>query len=373
MQNADVGPRPSSIDHATWSTRAMFDSAVRTADTARIAALFAPNAYLIDRHGDTVHGNEAIARYAAALGQGSTPTVSWGREGSLESCIGAAREQLVFTAHLNHPDGTSSTTSGSLSVFWMQDSTGAVKVAWIALPNAEKGRPLTRSECRTVEDLVSRTWRWAVSVYPAPAFATGQLQPSFESVLRARGWVDRDCVCAKIFPTYTPISDWTFVVPPSLVTVQYHARRHVVAELAVGRAPQGNTMGAQYFPNRDYGHIHLWSSTHFVAALVSYERWGLQLGAGPVLQFTQWRLRDSLVSFSTGTGASFTDHAWSRSSVGIVGDLRYHRVLNQRTFLAIRTQMRWLPQSRTVATPRFPSATLDQGSKLFGVGFGLIL
>jgi hypothetical protein len=255
---------------------------------------------------------------------------------------------------------------------WRRDSNGELKVAWVAFPKSQMKRRLSTAECPSIADSVRRTWRWAATVFVAPGLSAGSPAVSFENVLRERGWVDQDCSCRGVIPRYTPASRWSFVVPPSLIAIQYHARPHVVTEIAAGRLPKGTTMGAQEYPNRDYAQTRLWYSGAFVEAVVSYERWGIQIGAGPVVQFAHWRLRDSLIPYSTGGYPTYSDLRWSRAAVGVVGDVRYQRLLGTRTFLALRTQLRRFPKARTLATPRFPAAAVDQGSSLVGAGVGVI-
>jgi hypothetical protein len=345
-----VHPSHLSLDPLTWKARAAFDSAVQAGDTARMGRLFAPGAFVIAATGDTIPLRDAIAVYLAQSRQDTGAIrFSWGREGSLESCVGGAREQLVYTAHLTRPDGSASAASGHVAVFWKSDSAGAPKVAWIAFAKDERRRRLTRSECPSVEAAVWRSWRWAVSAY-----ATGA------------------CTCKVRIPEFTPASKWAVVVPPNLVTVQYHVRRHVVAEIATGGAFRRTTTGTRYYPNRDYGLTRIGSSAEFLAALVSYEQRGFQVGGGPIVQLTHWRLRDSLVPFSTGGPPSFHDTTWSHVPVGIVGDVRYSRLVGTRTFVTFGAQVRRLPDAKTpAATPRL-AAALDQSTALFGIGFGVI-
>ena len=342
-----AGPVP---DRLTWKARAAFDSAVAARDTARMANLFAPGAFVIAATGDTVPIRDAIPLYLSELrNDPGDVRFSWGREGSLESCVGGAREHLTYTARLTRADGSSSGVSGRLSVFWTADSSGALKVAWIAFAKSERERRLTGLECPSVEAAAWRTWRWAVSVY-----ATGA------------------CSCKVRSPGFTPASKWAVVVPPNLVTIQYHVRRHVVAEIATGGAFSRTTTGTRYFPNRDYGLTRIGYSAGFLAALVSYEQRGFQIGAGPVVQLANWRLRDSLVPYSTGGLPSFHDTTWSHVPIGIVGDLRYSLLVGTRTFVTLRAQVRHFPDAKTPpASPRF-AAALDQGTSLLGIGFGVI-
>jgi hypothetical protein len=364
-----TGPSPEPL---TWKARAAFDSALIARDTTRVASLFAPGAFVIMPTGDTVPARVALPMYLAQAGADAAVRFSWGREGTLEQCVGGAREHLVYTARLTHPDSSSNTASGRLAVFWSADSAGALRVQWIAFPEAERSRKLTRAECPSVEAVVWRSWRWAASLYPGPGISHASVQTSFESMLRARGWTDRDCVCAGTLPTYTPTSDWTVLVPPSLVSVQYRARRSLAVELAGGRSPQGTTLGARTYPNRDYAHTQLWYSGAFLEAMVAYGKGPLQIGIGPVVQFSQWRLRDSLVPYSTGGLPTFKDFSWSNTPIGVVGDARLNLVVGSRAFLTLRAQARRFAKARTTATPRFAEAELDQSSSLVGVGFGVL-
>jgi ketosteroid isomerase-like protein len=338
-----------STDRATWQARAVFMAALETADTGRVAGLFAADAFLIAPAGDSIRGPDAIARFLAHLGHDAhAVAVSFGREGSLQSCVGAAREDLAYTARLTGADGTPRSVSGNVSVFWKQDSTGALRVAWVALSKADMRRRLTPQECPSVEAAMWRTWRWAVSVSAGA------------------------CSCKVRAAGFTPDSKWAAVVPYNLVTVQRHVRPHLVAEIATGYTSGGPTTGTRFYPNRDYGLTRIGHSAEFLAALVAYEHRGLQVAAGPIVQLAHWRLRDSLVPYSTGGLPTFHDTTWSAVPVGIVGDVRYSMFVGSRTFLTFHAQTRRFPDAKIPpATPRL-SAALDQSTSLFGIDFGVI-
>ena len=131
-------------------------------------------------------------------------------------------------------------------------------------------------------------------------------------------------------------------------------------------------MGAQTFSNRDYAQMRLWYSGTFVGMLLTYERWGFQLGFGLALQSSHWLLRDSLVPVSTGGYPVSTDFEWTSHPVGVVGDARFQRLIVSRFFLVVRGQTRRYQEEDTPATPRFPSARVDQGNAFLGVGFGVV-
>jgi ketosteroid isomerase-like protein len=137
-----------------------------------VAAFFAEDALLISSAGDSIRGRDAIARYLAQLVPGVVSAgFSFGREGSVERCVGAARERLSYTAHINYASRAPDTVSGNLSVFWKRDSAGALKVAWAAFSEREIRRRLRRSECSSTEDSIWRAWRLAVSLFPVPVAA----------------------------------------------------------------------------------------------------------------------------------------------------------------------------------------------------------
>jgi ketosteroid isomerase-like protein len=359
-----------SIERATWQARSAFDSAARAGDTTRVAAFFVEDALLISSAGDSIRGRDAIARYLAQLVPGVVSAdFSFGREGSVERCVGAARERLAYAAHINYAGRSPDTVSGNLSVIWKRDSTGALKVAWAALSEREIRRGLGRSECPSREDSIWRAWRFAVTVVPVPVADIPEAKGSFGSFLRASGWVD-ECVCGGTLPVHTPASESTRLLPPSLVGIQYHLRRHVVGEILGGRIPKGSTMGAQFFTNRDFALTRLSYSGVFVGALASYEHWGLHLGVGPALQLAHWVLRDSLRP--SGGLPTTTDFRWSTLPLGIVADARFHRLVGDRLFLAVRAQVRRFQKVRTPSTPRFPSAMVAQGTSLVAVGWGVL-
>jgi ketosteroid isomerase-like protein len=356
------------IDRATWQLRAAFDSAARVADVSRMAALFAEDGLLITATGDSIRGRDAIAAYIARLAQNDAlATLSLGREGALETCLGGARERVYYTAHIDH-GGSSSGVSGRVSLFWKRDSVGDLKVASMAFPEREVQRRLTRAECLSPQDSVWKAWRWAVSVYPVP-LDFPQAKESFESTLRDRGWRDVSCNCAQTFPTFTPLSSRSRVIPPGLVGVQYHVRPKVVAEIVGGRAPKGSTMGAQTLSG-EYAQTRLSYSGFFVGGVVSVQHFGLQVGLGPVLQVAHWHLRDSVVH--SGGYPTTTDYRWSPLPVGIIGDVRSHQLIGHRVFLAFRAQARVFGKVSTPDTPRFPPARIDQSTWFFGVGLGRV-
>jgi len=367
-------PPPVPIERATWRARAAFDSATRAGDTLGMAAVFAADAVLISAAGDSIRGREAITHYLVQLvPEAVSVGFRFAREGSFELCSGSGRERVLYTAQINHASRAPDAVSGSLSVFWKRDSTGALRISWVALSAREVKRRLRPSECRTPEDSIARAWRVAFSLFLVPAGASTESKGSFEGTLRTRGWVDLACACVTSNPVYTPLSDGTERRVPGLVSVQYRLRRHVLAEVLGGRIPEGTTMGARFYSNRDYAQTRLRYSGTLVGVLLSYERWGFQLGIGPATQSAHWSLRDSLVPFSTGGNPEMTDISWSKWPVGMIGDGRFQRFISGRLFLVVRAQVRRFPMARTPGTPRFPPALVDQGSSFVGVGLGAVL
>jgi hypothetical protein len=351
------------IDQATWQVRAAFDSAARAGDTSGMAAVFAEDALLISLGGDSIRGRDAIAHYLVQLvPEAISADFSFGRDGALELCRGSARERLSYAAHINYASRTPDAVSGNLSVFWKRDSAGALKVAWAAFSEREIRRRLRRSECRLQEDSIWRAWRLSVSLFPAAAFATSGPWGSFERTLRARGWVAPEYP----FGPPTPVTKSTSLLP-SLVAIQYHLRGHVTVEILAGGISKGSTAGARFLSSMDYAQTRLSYSASFVGTLFSYERSGIQFGIGPAMQVAHWRLWDW---YSRGGIAS--EVRWSRLPVGILGDARYHRLILSRLFLAIRAQVRQFRRMATPATPRFPSAMVDQGSSFVGFGLGVV-
>jgi ketosteroid isomerase-like protein len=364
-----AGPRLVPIDRASWQVRAAFDSAARVVDVPRMAGLFAEDGLLITVNGDSIRGRDAIAGYISRLAQNDAlATLSLGREGALETCLGGGRERIYYTAHVDH-SGSSAAVSGKVSLFWKRDAAGDLKIALMAFPEREVKRRLTRAECVSPEDSVWKAWRWAVSVFPVPALDFPGVKQSFEHTLRARGWSDVSCNCAQTFPTFTPLSNRSRLLPPGLVSVQYHLRPNLVGEIVGGRAPRGSTMGAQTFSG-EYAQTRLAYSGVFVGALMSVQHWGLQVGVGPLLQVAHWSLRDSVVT--SGGYPTATDYTWTKVPVGILGDVRSHQLLTRRVFLTFRAQGRLFGKATTPATPRFPPARIDQSTWFFGVGLGRV-
>jgi hypothetical protein len=356
------------MDQATWQARAAFDSAMRAGDTSRMAAVFAEDALLMSSAGDTIRGRDAIAHYLVQLvPEAISADFSFGRDGALELCRGSARERLSYAAHINYANRTPDAVSGNLLVLWKWDSAGVLQVAWAAFSEREIKDRFRGSECRLQEDSIWRAWRLSVSVFPAAAFATSASWGSFEGTLRARGWVAPED--PRGFGPPTPVTESTGLLP-SLVGIQYHLRRHVAVEILGGGITRGSTLGARFLSTFDYAQTRLSYDATFVGALFSYERSGIQLGVGPALQFAHWRLWEW---FRPGTCCgSITEVRWARLPVGVLGDARYHRLVVSRLFLAIRAQVRRFRQMATPATPRFPSAMVDQGSSFVGFGLGVV-
>lgn len=180
------------------------------------------------------------------------------------------------------------------------------------------------------------------------------------------------CACNLQAPGFTPDTKWAAVVPYNLVTVQRRVRPRLLAEIATGYTSSGPTTGTHTYPNRDFGLTRIRHSAEFLAALVAYEHRGIQVGGGPIVQRAHWRLRDSLVPFSTGGLPSYHDTTWSAVPLGIVGDIRYSLFVGSRSFVTLHAQTRLFPHAKVPpATPR-NSAALGQSTSLFGIDFGVI-
>jgi hypothetical protein len=368
-QPATLTRHPLSPEQATWQSRDAFVAAVRAGDTAGAGSVFASNAVLIAPNGDSVRGPQAIiARLSQSIPGGGPIVVSFGREG-LDECVGAVREQLSYSAEWPETDTVGNAT-GKLAVFWQRDSAGELHVAWIAFPKRAMTRSLTAAECTSVSDSVLHSWRWAISVVPASLFSGNMADQSFSSILKDRGWTGVECSCALKDPKHTPLTDGS-IIPPTLLSIQYHARPHLIAELAGGAYPKTTTMGAQQYPNRDYAQTRLWFSGGFAQAVLSYQMGVVQAGIGPAFQFSNWRMRDSVIPYSTGGYPSHTDYEWSETAVGVVGHLRVQWPFGRRAFLSVGTQWRTFSKVKTPTTPRFPEADVDQSGMMFGLGIGM--
>ena len=357
-----------SIAQATWQAKSDFSSAARAGDASRMAGSFSEDALLITPTGDSIRGRNAIAQYLIHLvPEAISASFSFGRDGHLELCRGSARERLSYAAHVNYASRSPDSVSGNVSVLWKWDSSGALKAVWVAFSQEGISGRLGRSECRLQEDSIWRAWRLSVGLYPAAAFATSGSSGSFEQTLRARGWTAPED--PRGFGPPTPVTSRTGLLP-SLVGIQYHARRQVVVEILGGGITKGSTLGAR-LTRADYAQTKLSYSATFVGALFSFEQSGIQLGVGPAVQFAHWRLWE-LYSPSGSCCGSVTEVRWSRSPIGVIGDAQYHRLILGRLYLAIRAQGRRLPKAPTPATPRFPVAMVDQGSTFVGVGLGVV-
>lgn len=358
------------IDRATWQAKAAFDSAATAGDTGRIAAFFAEDALLISATEDSIRGREAIAHYLIQLAPAATSAdFTFGRD-AFELCQGGGRERLIFVAHVTHASESPDTVSGHLAVFWKRDAAGNLTVAKVSFSRLDAGRRSSPFDCPSLDDSIWRSWRFAITMFPVAVYGTSA-EHDFENVLRSRGWVG-ECLCGGIYPSLTPVSKSNGRLLPGLLGLQYHWRRHAIGEVVIGRLPSGSTMGVQTYSNRDYAQTRLFYSGAYLGALISYERWGIQVGIGPAVQVAHWRLRDSVIPYSTGGYPSFTDQTWSTLPFGIIGDARYHRLISGRLFFAMRGEARRFRRASTPATMRFPEATVAQNSLFFGVGWGVV-
>lgn len=357
------------IERATWLAKAAFDSAATAGDTGRIAAFFAEDALLISATEDSIRGREAIAHYLIQLAPAAiSADFTFGRD-AFELCQGGGRERLTFVAHVTHAGESPDTVSGHLAVFWKRDAAGNLTVAKASFSKLDAGRRSSRFDCPSLDDSIWRSWRFAITMFPVAVYGTSA-EHDFEKVLRSRGWVG-DCLCGGI-PSFTPVSKSNGRLLPGLLGLQYHWRRHAIGEIVIGRLPSGSTMGAQTYGNRDYAQTRLFYSGAYFGALLSYERWGIQVGIGPAVQVAHWRLRDSVIPYSTGGYPSFRDQKWSTLPFGIIGDARFHRLISSRLFFAMRGEARRFRRASTPPTMRFPEATVAQNSFFFGVGWGVV-
>jgi hypothetical protein len=152
--------------------------------------------------------------------------------------------------------------------------------------------------------------------------------------------------------------------------VEYRVNRRVSAEFIGGRIPQGSTLGAQDFSNSDHEEARLAYSGVFVAALFSYKVLGFHFGIGPAVQRTHWTLTDSLRQ--SGGYPTFVKVSQSTVPVGIVADVKFRTLVDDRTLFVVRAQLRRFPTARTPGSATFPPAAIGQGSAFIGAGFGVV-
>jgi hypothetical protein len=108
-----------------------------------------------------------------------------------------------------------------------------------------------------------------------------------------------------------------------------------------------------------------WSERVWGAA-VTYERWGIRIGAGPAFDPARWRgVQENTLNPNLRSEASGSLHP-----LGLLLDLGIHRGLISRLGIDVRAQARRFPA--TVLPGGYLGKRVSQNSAFVGIGLGTV-
>ena len=357
-----TGPQPAlrhkpRLEEAIRATRARFYRGGEAGDVGTMALAFTEAGMLITGRGDTIRGRAAVANYfSTTVSAPAGATFRFDREPPLQDCTFGAYERGWYWAEVRYADHAPDTLSGRFLFRWVQDSLGDALIDWATLSRQAPEWPPPRSRCVDPAVAFQASTHLTVTMTLGGSVVGTGPQAGVESVMINHGWND---------PTFdhgqpTPQSSTRNQV--NLVGgLRYRFRKWLAAELTIGTLPQGTTLGANYSRSEN-----LWISWSglFAGALVSYERGGLQLGAGPGVQRANWRA-DSQGGFGN------RQFRFRSSSVGLVADVGFHHAMVGRLRLDLRAQVRRFTTT-TPTTENLTPVRVAFNSSYLGVGFGVV-
>jgi len=328
-----------------------------------MALLFTEDGMLITQSGDTIRGRDSIAHFFVAARPGATgATFRLDREPPLDVCTDGAFERGWYWAEIRYGDHPPDTISGRFGIRWRRDSLGNARVQWAGLSQRYAERRLRRSECVDPTQARQQSAHWAVTLFQGASTIGGGPASSLEPDMTNQGWADPVGRVPTLHSEATRLNGFI----PVLGGLRYRVSNGLAAEAVIGALPRGSTRGMSTARN---AWIEFFWSGFFAGLMMSYERGGLQVGAGPTLQNGQWRTEERDAGFYPRVTyqSSFRSHP-----LGAFADLGFHRAIVGRFRLDLRAQVRRFGQTTIPSAPGFAPAKVDNNSAFVGLGLGVV-
>ncbi len=361
-------PRPDA-DQAIDRTRKAFAQAIQSGDVQAMARFFVPDGAVITAEGDTVRGREALAQFFAT--ERATPTKAalhfgeFSRESHLQQCTDGVNERGRFHS--------SDTLSGPYAIRWQWDTLGDAEIQRITFVKQAAVRRLGPSGCYIPLTVQQQSRRIALSLFDV-ASSAGDPSGAVETAMRQQGWdggnLDKVCpswtYCTYHNTPWTHLSTFGRLGRVALGIVSYRFTPGLGTELMVGARPSGSTIGLD---SAGTTQLEATWSGYFIGAAVTYERSGFQIGLGPALDRTDWRLvRESPYN------ANLRSETGGRvKPLGVIVDVGYHRAVIGPFRLDLRAQLRRFGKTTLPGGATYLSASVDDNSSFIGLGLGMVL
>jgi ketosteroid isomerase-like protein len=367
-----VGHAHPDDDQAIDRTRRAFTQAAQSAHVQGMANFFTSDGMVITADGDTVRGREALAQFFATDRATITAAVfhfgEFSREFHLQKCTDGANERGRFHAKRQ---GASDTVSGPYAIRWQWDSVGDAKIQRLTFVKQAAIRQLGPSGCYIPLAVQQQSKRIAVSLFGVAN--SGDPSGAVASAMRQQGWEGGNL--NKVCPSWTictyhntPWSHLSTHGPLGLAlgVVSFQFTPSLATEVMIGARPKGSTVGLDSAGTTQLE--AMWSG-YFVGAALLYERAGFQVGLGPAVDHTSWRL----VRESPYNSNLRSESDGRVTPLGVILDAGYHRALLGPFRLDLRAQLREFGKATLPGGATYLNAPVDDNGSFIGLGVGMVL
>jgi uncharacterized protein (TIGR02246 family) len=347
---------------SAWRTA---DSAAAAGDAGSLAALFAEEAVVVPREGDTIRGREAIRSWlSTALAGGATATARFNRIERLVECADWAVEEGVLRAW-RRGAGAEDSVVTSIGLRWERasDSTARVSLATLDAPSARSLRRSARCRANTAVVLGDRR-RWIVSLSP-DGLVLVRAADAYDAMTARLGprWNTGDSPLCRFCPRADRRSGSDLPLL-SFAGVRYRGLGPFGVEAFVMDQHDEDYRFYDYDPSQAVL-IHYEKSGLLAAALVNFERSWLRVGAGPAYSASAWTLYEERYTVPPQI-QELTDDI---DTFGAVGQLAITLPLNARFALDGRAQWFQFPKVTMRGTTYFGEVPYDPSG--FALSFAL--
>lgn len=360
-----AGLSPAALRQAVVAARLRLDTAIAAKDLAALAALLADDVMLV-RRADTLRGRAAVVAFVAG-GIAGVPDVrlNYAPAGMVECTATALDERdgeyVLFLSTYTRTD----TLRGRYAARWVAAGDGTVRLAAVRLESRAARRAPRLGGCRVV---------------PTAALARRRLLVTLPTPFATSGWNSVDDLDATIAARGYASGQQPGLLS-SFPTRQEDAPLTVAARVAV-RGPWSleayASLGAKRGDVRRYRAV---DSSYFRARytgrhggiVLSYERSGVRVGAGPAVLRNTWATEEEQL-WNTGSGWQ-TGGILGRGSatdvlVGVVAQTATVYAVSSRVYIEARAQLRRFAAGAVPGAGRVAGASVDHNGYTLALAIG---
>ncbi|HEU4629755.1 MAG TPA: DUF4440 domain-containing protein [Gemmatimonadaceae bacterium] len=372
-------PEADSLRRLIAQAKFALDSAARAGDAAFAARLLTADAD-VTQHGERLAGVGGVAAWLTGHSAGARiSTVQLLPERILTCTTGAVEREGHYLVALERA-GVADTLRGRYTMEWTLQPDGSLRVAQAAFAADGSHAPPSRS-CPSLTLARARARRVGLWLLP-PRLGAVQLQTAdrVEKALRADGYGGGRLFTGANVMAGHEGSEYDGSTGIGIAAVRVRVAGPVSVEAMTSL--RSNRARVQAYDPQRSSYVTFEHEEGLVGAIVSVERWGVRLGAGPMMLRGDSHFREEDLVLHEGTdfggpSASYetrgvvADERWTSNSVVLAADVRYERPLTALLSVALMAQYHGGGSLELPDSDHLGPISVSRGGLSYGLAIGV--